>query len=72
MSEAVEVIKAIADKHNLDKADINSEVHAERPLIAEEDLSVSVLQLAKAGNFVGAAAAIELAVRRAYQVEGAA
>lgn len=69
---AVETIKAIAEKHNLDAADINSEVHADRPLIAEEDLSVQVLALCRAQNFDGAAAAIELAVRRAYECEGAA
>jgi hypothetical protein len=69
---AIETIKAIADKHNLDPMDINSEVHLDRPLIAEEDLSISVLSLCKAGNFTGAASAIELAVRRAYEVEGAA
>jgi hypothetical protein len=72
VSDAVETIKAIAEKHNLNAMDINAEVHAERPLLAEEDLSISVIQLAKAGNFTGAAAAIELAVRRAYEVEGAA
>lgn len=66
-----EVIRAIAEVHNLDPKDINSEVYEDRPLIAETDLSVTVLNLCQAGKHEDAAKAIEIAVRRAHQVEGA-
>jgi hypothetical protein len=66
-----ETVKALAEAHNLDTADINSEVYLDRPLIAETDLSITVLELAKAGKFSDAAKAIEIAVRRAYHVEAA-
>lgn len=67
-----ETIKQLALVHNLDKNDIESDVYLDRPLIAETDLSVTVIELSKAGKFSEAAMAIEIAVRRAYQVEGAA
>lgn len=71
MSKEIEVIQKVAQNHNLDPKDINSEVYLDRPLIAETDLSVTVIELTKARKFVDAAKAIELAVRRAYQVEAA-
>lgn len=67
-----ETIKQLASVHNLDKSDIESDVYLDRPLIAETDLAVTVQELVKAGKFSEAAMAIEIAVRRAYQVEGAA
>lgn len=67
-----ETIRQLAAVHNLDKSDIESEVYLDRPLIAETDLAVTVQELVKAGKFSEAAMAIEIAVRRAYQVEGAA
>lgn len=70
--EPIETIKALAEVHNLDTSDINSDVYLDRPLIAETDLSVTIVQLAKVGKFEEAAMAIEIAVRRAYEVEGAA
>lgn len=55
------------------KKDIQSVSHApDSPPIAETDLSVTVIELAKAKKFIEAAMAIEIAVRRAYQVESAA
>lgn len=69
-TDAAATIRAIAAEHNTNRADINSELHAEGvPLIAELDLSVTVQELCKAGKYGDAAKAIELAVRRAYQVE---
>lgn len=67
-----ETIEAIQADHNTDPADINSELYVDRPLIAETDLSVTVQELCKAREFEKAAMAIELAVRRAYQMEAAA
>lgn len=67
----VETIRELAEDLNLDPMDINSDVYVDRPLIAETDLQVTVVELAKAGKFEEAAMAIEIAVRRAYQVEGA-
>lgn len=66
-----ETIRELAEDLNLDPMDINSDVYVDRPLIAETDLQVTVVELAKAGKFEEAAMAIEIAVRRAYQVEGA-
>lgn len=55
------------------KQDISSVAHApDAPAIAEVDLAITVIELAKAKKFTEAAMAIEIAVRRAYQVEGAA
>jgi hypothetical protein len=71
MTDPVETIKALAEQHNLDPMDINAEVHLDRPLIAEEDLSVTVQGLLKSKQFDLAATAIETAVRRAYALEGA-
>jgi hypothetical protein len=67
-----DTVKALAAVHNMDRADINSDLHAgDQPLIALTDLSVTVQGLVKARQFDTAAAAIEIAVRRAYAVEGA-
>lgn len=66
-----ETIKALAKVVNLDKSDITSDIYVDRPLIAEKDLSVTVQELCKAQQFDTAAAAIEIAVRRAYHVEAA-
>lgn len=67
-----ETVKQLAEVHNMNRADINSELHAEgQPIIALTDLSVTVQGLVKAHQYETAAAAIEIAVRRAYQVEGA-
>lgn len=71
-SKAAKTVKKLAEKHNLDPKDINSEVYEERPIIAETDLWITVRELCNAKHFNDAAKAIELAVRRAYQVEGAA
>ena len=71
-SKTAETIRAIAAVHNINRNDINSELHAPGvPIIAETDLSVTVIELVKAGRFTDAAKAIEIAVRRAYQCEGA-
>lgn len=67
-----ETIRAIAEAHNLDPADINSEIYEDRPLIAEEELSVTVLDFCRAGRHDLAAKEIEIAVRRAYGMEAAA
>lgn len=70
--KVVETIKAVAAVHNLDRSDINSEVYEDRPLIAETDLAITVLELCKAGRCEDAAKAIEIAVRRAHQCEACA
>lgn len=66
-----ETIRQLAKVHNMNRADITSEVYAGQPLIPETDLAVTVQELCKAHQFETAAAAIEIAVRRAYQVEAA-
>lgn len=71
LKKAVETVHKIAEVHNLDPKDINSEVYEDRPLIAEEDLAIRVLALCEAGQFELAAKEIEIAVRLAHRVEGA-
>lgn len=57
---------------NLDPKDVNSDIYADRPLIAEDALALVVSDFCRARNFQAAASAIEIEVRRAYKVEGAA
>lgn len=65
-----ETVKQLAEVHNMNRADINSDLHTDGlPLIPLTDLSVTVQELCKAHQYGTAAAAIEIAVRRAYQVE---
>lgn len=71
LKKTVETVQKIAEVHNLDPKDINSEVYEDRPLIAEQDLAIKVLSLCEAGQFELAAKEIEIAVRLAHQVEAA-
>lgn len=67
-----QTVAALAKRHNMNRADINSDLHTDGvPLIPLLDLSVTVQELCKAHQYGTAAAAIEIAVRRAYQVESA-
>lgn len=70
--KTLKVVKAIAAEHNLDPKDINSEVYEDRPLIAELDLQIKVIEFCKAKRFDLAAEAIEIEVRREYQCEACA
>jgi hypothetical protein len=70
--KALKTVKKIAEKHNLNPADINSEVYDDRPAIAEVELGLKVLKLVRAGNIDAAVALIESEVRLAHEVEGAA
>lgn len=67
--EPNEVIRQIAEGHNLDPNDINSEVFEDRPLIAETDLAVKVQRLCKARRYDDAAKLIETDVRLSHDVE---
>lgn len=67
-----QTIRELRKVANMDPSDIHSDLYADGvPIIAETDLSVTVLGLCRAGQHADAAKAIELAVRRAYQVEAA-
>lgn len=71
MTKPSDTVKKLAAVHNLDAKDINSDIYQDRPLIPETDLSVTVQAFCRAGQPADAAKAIEIAVRRAYQLEGA-
>jgi hypothetical protein len=67
-----DTVKALAAVHNMDRSDINSDLHTpDVPIIAETELSVTVQAFLRAGNIDAAVAAIAIAVRRAYQCEAA-
>lgn len=72
MSDPVDTIRKLAAVFETAPADPTSLAHDPDPEpIAETDLGITVKAFCGVGKFVEAAQAIELAVRRAYRVEGA-